>query len=799
MSSEESSIEILAPGGDAEAIKAAVLAGADAVYCGATAFNARKRAVNLRTEELAELIKIAHQRNCRIYLTLNVLISDSEFSEVADLINSIRDIGADAVIVQDPGLLLFIEENFPDVEVHASTQMTTHNRGQLEYLAQFRLSQVNLARELSLPEISELTEVAHNNSIKTEVFVHGAYCISFSGQCYMSSAMCGQSGNRGACVQPCRRHYTTDKRRDKISPLNLKDNSAFSHADALVNAGVDSLKIEGRIKSYLYVHTVVKAWRKQINQLLNTGYTEESAPELSRVFNRKFSAAYLKGDISKDMFIDTSRDQSLEYLSELAGYSADRKLLHLEEPEKLKYGREVIIYKPDFTFVCRGTIGKKSGKKDYHFTIEHKLRDKIKKGYILYGLADVKNSEYLKAELDELKVEKTPLKIELSGSENTTLKAEFSFSGRVVIIESENILEKAAKRGIDEASIREQLGKLGNTDFVLESIDFSELSKDLFIPRSTLGNMKKDFLNQAEEKPVPVDAEVSAPYRQLKEKPFAAFLLDSPSQVDTARYPDSRFMLELPVDLNRQHEEYTDIFRKNPELIPWFPSILIGKHYDSALMFLKSVKPGFIITDNSGIGFEAGKLGIPWIAGPMLNICNSMSVKSFNEKGKASGAFVSTELSREQIETITPPANGGLWYQVYGPMLLMNTRQCLIRNSEMCSKESIDEACLSSCSRRTILFDEKKKPFYIYKRRGHLNQVYNGMHFFNSAICEDLNNRFTCFTADLRSIETSTEQIEINNFIQLFEKMVAGDLRAKANLDNMLRKVTRAQYTRGLS
>ncbi len=797
MNSDHNTVEILAPGGDSEAIKAAIIAGADAVYCGSTAFNARKRATNLTTEALKDLIKLAHQNNCKIYLTLNVLITDSEFGEVTELINKVREIGADAVIVQDPGLLLFIERYFPDLEVHASTQMTTHNRGQIEFLSNFPVSQVNLARELSLPEISELTEIAHHSKIKTEVFVHGAYCISFSGQCYMSSAMCGQSGNRGACVQPCRRLYTTENSRRAIAPMNLKDNSAFSHADALLSAGVDSLKIEGRIKNHLYVYTTVKAWKKQVNQWFNTSHIKPEAPELSQVFNRKFSAGYLNGKVDREMFIDTSRDQSLEEITTISGYSANRKILHLDERVKLKPGKEVIIYKPDFTFVCRGTVGNNAGSSDYHFTIEHKLMDHIKKGDILYGLADLNNSDELKKQLETIKPASIPLKINLEGRENSKLTISFRFNDKIVTTESEIHLEKAKSRGIDEKSITEQLGKLGNTDFVLESIDFTDLQKDLFIPRSVIGNLKQDFLSKTTIETEPLEVNYN-PWKPLNEKPFAAFIIDSPEDVDFAQFPDSRFILELPLDLERKKAEYMGIFRNNPALIPWFQPILIGKHYEEALRFLKDLRPELIISDNSGIGFEAGKAGIKWIAGEQLNITNSMGVRSFSEKGHCSGAFISGELSREQIASITPPKGCGLWYKVLSPLLLMNTRQCLIRNSEGCSKDSMDDSCIPSCSRRTIIYDERKKPFYIYKRPGYFNQVYNGIHMFNPSIVEDLGNRFTCFTADLRNIETETERIDLRKFTGLFERMVAGDQQARKTLDSMLRKVTRAQYTRGL-
>ncbi|MBN1130576.1 MAG: U32 family peptidase, partial [Chitinispirillaceae bacterium] len=183
----QKTVELLAPGGDSDSVKAAILAGADAVYCGLPEFNARQRAENIPLKDLGTLIVLAHQKNCRIYLTLNTLILEKEFDELFELVNNACAMGIDAVIVQDLGLLFFLKRHFPSLKVHASTQMTTHNLGQIAFLSALDVSQINLSRELSLPEIQSLCAFARASGVKTEVFVHGAYCISFSGQCYMSS------------------------------------------------------------------------------------------------------------------------------------------------------------------------------------------------------------------------------------------------------------------------------------------------------------------------------------------------------------------------------------------------------------------------------------------------------------------------------------------------------------------------------------------------------------------------------------------------------------------------------------
>jgi putative protease len=192
-------IELLAPGGDIDSIKAAIAAGADAIYCGLNKFNARNRATNIDLEDLNGIINLAHENNCKVFLTLNIIIVESEFPYLINLLNKIVNTNIDGVIVQDFGLFFILSKYFKNLEIHASTQFTTHNTGQIKFLSRLAVSRVNLSRELNINEIKDLTLTGHENDIATEIFVHGSYCISFSGICYISSVHSGNSGNRGRC------------------------------------------------------------------------------------------------------------------------------------------------------------------------------------------------------------------------------------------------------------------------------------------------------------------------------------------------------------------------------------------------------------------------------------------------------------------------------------------------------------------------------------------------------------------------------------------------------------------------
>ncbi len=308
--------ELLAPGGDLEAIKAAIAAGADAIYCGLDRFNARNRAANLTLDNLNGVLTLAHQHNCKIFLTLNVLILESEIPAIVRLLSQLNTTSIDGVIVQDLGLAYLLKHHFPDLDVHASTQLNTHNEGQILFLNQLTASRVNLSRELNIDEIKHLAQFGHKHDVMMEVFVHGSYCIGFSGICYVSSARNGASGNRGRCSQPCREQYQTTQTGHDY-PLNLKDNSAFGDLQALADAGVYSLKVEGRIKKSHYVYTVVDNWRQQIDRLCDGLELSDDTTELYTVFNRDFSNAFLQGNFGQAMYIDNPRDHAVKHFSQI--------------------------------------------------------------------------------------------------------------------------------------------------------------------------------------------------------------------------------------------------------------------------------------------------------------------------------------------------------------------------------------------------------------------------------------------------------------------------------------------------
>ena len=291
--------ELLAPAKNKIAAFAAINSGADAVYIGAPAFGARVAASN-SFEDIQEIVNFAHKFNVKVHVTVNTILKDEELPEAVKLIEKLYEIGVDAIIIQDAGLMkLAVENKLPPIVLHASTQCNNRSLEKIKFLEEVGFSRAVLARELSLEQIKNICQ---NTDIEIETFVHGALCVSYSGQCYMSCSIGGRSANRGECAQPCRKKYSLvdDKgnfiARDKHL-LSLKDFNASKYLENLVNAGVKSFKIEGRLKDVNYVRNVTAFYRQELDKF--SGKTSSGKvfldfePDLKKSFNRGFTSYFL--------------------------------------------------------------------------------------------------------------------------------------------------------------------------------------------------------------------------------------------------------------------------------------------------------------------------------------------------------------------------------------------------------------------------------------------------------------------------------------------------------------------------
>lgn len=349
-------IELLCPAGSPKAMEAAVKSGADAVYFGGSALNARQSAVNFKDEELEKWVSFCHNRGVKCYLTLNTVVSDREIKQMADYIKFITDCGVDAVIVQSIGLVKVIKSISPQLEVHASTQMSVHNLSGVELATSLGCSRVVVARELSK---ENLEYICKNTDTEIESFIHGALCMSYSGQCYLSALIGSRSGNRGGCAQPCRQNYKGGYR------LSLKDLCMAQSFEEFLKSGVTSLKIEGRLKSPEYVGGVASIYRKLIDEKRNAN--EKEVSDLKRLFSRSgFTNGYFKNQKGKEMFgIRTEKDKEMS-----KGFS-------VKTPEQ-KPKPEIIIEKRETTDNLPELVGYKYKKSVYnfHFLKESQIPDK---------------------------------------------------------------------------------------------------------------------------------------------------------------------------------------------------------------------------------------------------------------------------------------------------------------------------------------------------------------------------------------------------------------------------------------
>ena len=751
-------IELLAPGGDVEAIKAAIVAGANAVYCGLDTFNARNRASNLSLDELNGVIRLAHEYGCEVFLTLNVVLLEHEIKNIVKLLNQLVNTKVDGIIVQDLGLFDLVKKHFPTLDVHASTQLTTHNEGQIKFLSKIGASRVNLSRELNLEEIKTLTEVAHDVDVLTEVFVHGALCIAFSGQCYSSSVSVGNSGNRGRCSQACRDEYEITDAGNRF-PLNLKDNSAYYDLPELVDAKVDSLKVEGRIKGAHYVYTVVDTWRKQIDSFVESGLLLEDDSNLHKVFNRDFTNSFLKGNLTKDMFIDNPRDNSINYAVEQASAKASEKAEQIsvvqiqEVSETLHADKDVL---------------------------GNEMREKIK----------------------FLDIRKTPVTIAFSAKADEPLTVTVLSDKAPIVIQSKSLLIEDEEKALTQDLLKKRFKSVKSAVHSLEGHNFDDLTPGLALPLREVSDIKDeiDFILNGSVKVIK-HVEVPAPKQQPKvnETPTLSMLIADVKDLHLCDVTEADIYFKLPESFKKRCNKYIDILNENPRLIPWFPAVLIGKDYDEAVRVLQEVKPERIVTNNTGIAYKAFEMGIEWVAGPFMNTTNSHALVTLKEELNCAGAFISNEINKGQIRHIKRPENFKLFYSIYHPILMMTSRQCFFQRTVGCNKPSIEAGCMLKCEKATTITNVKGVSFAVDKQKGGYPSIYNHEQFLNYQAVKDLSGLFDEFFIDLTNIGAgSKEEQDKVELIKHFEALLQGVEGSELQLDQLVEVRTNAQYIQGL-
>ena len=757
-------IELLAPGGDVDSIKAAILAGANAVYCGLDKFNARSQAKNISLESLPGILRLAHKNNCEVFLTLNIIIVEREIPALIGLLNKLVNTTLDGIIIQDLGVFYLISKYFPSLDIHASTQMTTHNEGQIKFLSKLKASRVNLSRELNLSEITALTSAAHKNNVLTEVFVHGSNCISFSGLCYMSSVTGGNSGNRGQCSQPCRDEYLTTAE-GKNFPLNIKDNSAFSDITALAHAQVDSVKIEGRIKKYHYVHTVVETWRKQLDSFYAQEKLTGDNSNLRNVFNRDFSNSFLKGDVSRDVFIDSPRDNSAIHRA------------------KVKFG------------ALNGDMS--VTKNDENLSIAKQELYDIKTEII----SNVQES------IEHMSIEKAPLTIAISGDVGDFLSVSVVTPEKTFSVFSNSKLvnidaNKSSAACIDEELLLKRFKPINDSEYFIDKLALDDFNRNTYIPFKELTLIKNKIifeLNGKKEVFPHIDVPKFGNQSDEDIKPSLSILISSEDDLHLCDETEADIYFQIPNHFKNKLSVLIELFKNNKKLIPWFPAVLIGENYTAAVDFLQELQPEHIVTNNTGIAYAAYEKGITWTAGPYMNLVNSYSLLCLKENFNCSGAFISNEISQTQIKKIHKPENFKLTYSISHPIVLMTTIACMFHQVSGCKKNIVDDKCIQRCEKSSSITNLKDISYFIDKEKGGYHTVYNETNFLNTDIVNDIPDLFSSFFIDIRDIKTNTKfGADKSKIIKLFENHVNRQADSVNELKKNISPSTNTQYSRGI-
>lgn len=473
-------MKIVAPAGNMERFYSAISATADEIYLGLKGFGARRNAENFTVEELKQAIDYAHLRGSRIFLTLNTIMTNREIELLYPTLKDLYNYGLDAIIVQDLGYAEYLHKNFPSIEIHGSTQMTVANYYEINYLKELGFKRIVLPRELSFEEIKEIRK---NTDMELEVFVSGSLCISFSGNCYMSSFIGGRSGNRGMCAQPCRKEYKTSCG-EKSYFLSPKDQLyGLDEIKKLQEIGVESIKVEGRMKDVSYVYETVSYFRNLINGIDK----EENTPKL---FNRGYSKGYFYDNDKTIMNRDYSYNMG-EKIGEVVG-----KNIRLDE--NVVSGDGITFVSKDYKNLG-GTYINKIAYKNEKLILN--FPDGTK--YIFRNYNKRLNDEISK------KIKSTDKKLEINFdftaklNEKLILKTylEDENGNKILNLEeiSETLTQKAQKRAISEEDIKEKLTEIGDSEFTVKNIKI-DIDENIFIPLSELKNLKRNAVEKFREK-----------------------------------------------------------------------------------------------------------------------------------------------------------------------------------------------------------------------------------------------------------------------------------------------------------
>lgn len=482
--------ELLAPAGSIEALNAAIEAGCDAVYLSGKKYGARTFASNFSDEQLVDAIKLCHLYGVRVYVTVNTIIYEDEVDDFIKYIDFLHSNNVDAVIMQDIGMVDLVRKLFPNLEVHISTQMHVHNMEGVKFFENMGLKRVVLARETSIDVIREIKK---NCSVDLEVFVHGALCISYSGQCLMSSLIGGRSGNRGACAGCCRLPYDLISDGKKVNRdkylISTKDLMTLNHVGDLIESGIDSFKIEGRMKRPEYVYLIVSLYRKAIDSYFDLGYVDISDDDIismKKIFNRGFTNGFL---FNEKFIINSKRPnhmgveigQVVDYRDGFV-YIKLKDMLNVHDGVRI-VGKNDVGLSIDKMFVNKNSVSNASNGSIVSFKC-----DKVDKNSIV-----LKTTDFLQLNDINQKINSKSRKVFISGliklNKGNNVYLELSDGINKVSV-SDYVVDSALNKALTRDQVIKQIDRLGGTVFKFNSLDII-MDDDIFVPVSVLNDIRR--------------------------------------------------------------------------------------------------------------------------------------------------------------------------------------------------------------------------------------------------------------------------------------------------------------------
>lgn len=492
--------ELLSPAGDMECLKAAILAGCDAVYLGGKLFGARAFSNNFSNEELIEAINYAHLYGVKVYVTINTLIYEREINSFMEYVDFLYRNNVDALIIQDIGMASLIRKTYPNLELHASTQMHIHNIEGVKLVEKLGLKRAVLARETNIDTIKYIKE---NTNIELEIFIHGALCVSYSGQCLMSSLIGNRSGNRGTCSGSCRQKYNLIENNKKLNKeeylLSTKDLNSLENIGQLIEIGVDSLKIEGRMKSKEYVYMVTKLYRKAIDSYIKNKKIDidsKALKALKTIFNRRYTKGFLFNADNNDITNSYRPNHLGIEIGKVIG--SDSNFVKILLTDELNINDGIRFVDNDYglivTSMFKNKARIKTAKKGDIITIP--IKEKIKNTLVL------KTTDYnLNKKIDKIISEnnkKINIKGKIIAKSNKNLTLQIS-DGKNEVIEVGNKVLKAINRPMTKDDVNKRLNKLGNTIYKFENLNI-EMDDNVFIPIKELNDIKNNAISKLNEK-----------------------------------------------------------------------------------------------------------------------------------------------------------------------------------------------------------------------------------------------------------------------------------------------------------